>query len=156
DRRRPRTLGSALARRPHPHENPWQAAQRRRPRRARHRHYGQHPGRTPPHPGPPRSPPAPHRALRSAQQPPRVRDRDRCFRFHRGSAAAEAWNSRRKEDHQDLTSPPDEVEFLLIAAEREGSNELYRQGTLKDEAQRRLERELDLREASIASHQPEQ
>jgi monovalent cation/hydrogen antiporter len=60
------------------------------------------------------------------------------------------------EDHQDLTAPPDEIEFLLIAAERERINELYRQGTLKDEARRRLERELDLREASIASHQHEQ
>jgi monovalent cation/hydrogen antiporter len=29
-------------------------------------------------------------------------------------------------------------------------------GTLKDEARRRLERELDLREASVASHQHEQ
>jgi CPA1 family monovalent cation:H+ antiporter len=62
----------------------------------------------------------------------------------------------RKEDHQDLTSLPDEIEFLLIAAEREGINELYRHGILKDKARRRLERELDLREASIASHQHEQ
>ena len=61
-----------------------------------------------------------------------------------------------REDHQDLTAPPDEIEFLLIAAEREAINELYRQGTLKDEARRRLERELDLREAGIASHQHEQ
>jgi CPA1 family monovalent cation:H+ antiporter len=61
-----------------------------------------------------------------------------------------------KEDHQDLTAPPDEIEFLLIAAERERINELYRQGTLKDEARRRLERELDLREAGIASHQHKQ
>jgi Na+/H+ antiporter len=66
------------------------------------------------------------------------------------------YGPERKEDHQDLTSPPDEIEFLLIAAEREGINELYRQGSLKDEARRRLERELDLREASIASHQHEQ
>jgi Na+/H+ antiporter len=66
------------------------------------------------------------------------------------------YGPERKEDHQDLTSLPDEIEFLLIAAEREGINELYRQGTLKDEARRRLERELDLREASIASHQHEQ
>ena len=66
------------------------------------------------------------------------------------------YGPERKEDHQDLTSPPDEIEFLLIAAEREGINELYRQGTLKDEARRRLEHELDLREASIASHQHEQ
>ena len=49
--------------------------------------------------------------------------------------------------------PADEIELVLIAAERERINELYRQGTLKDEARRRLERELDLREASLASHE---
>ena len=50
---------------------------------------------------------------------------------------------------------PDEIELLLIAAEREQINELYRQGSLQDEARRRLERELDLREASLESHQHE-
>jgi Na+/H+ antiporter len=62
----------------------------------------------------------------------------------------------RGEDHQHLTAPADEIELLLIAAERERINELYRQGTLKDEARRRLERELDLREANLASHQHEE
>jgi CPA1 family monovalent cation:H+ antiporter len=57
------------------------------------------------------------------------------------------------EDHQDLTACPDEIHLLLIAAERERINELYRQGKLKDEARRRLERELDLREANLESHQ---
>jgi monovalent cation/hydrogen antiporter len=47
----------------------------------------------------------------------------------------------------------DEIELLLIATERECVNELYRQGTLKDEVRRRLERELDLREATLANHQ---
>jgi CPA1 family monovalent cation:H+ antiporter len=60
-----------------------------------------------------------------------------------------------EENHQDLTAPPDEIALLLIAAERERINELYRQGTLKDEARRRLERELDLREANLANHQHE-
>jgi CPA1 family monovalent cation:H+ antiporter len=50
----------------------------------------------------------------------------------------------------------DEIEFLLIAAERERVNELYRQGGLKDEARRRIERELDLREASVANHEHEE
>jgi Na+/H+ antiporter len=59
----------------------------------------------------------------------------------------------REENRQDLTAPPDEIELLLIAAERERINELYRQGTLKDETRRRLERELDLREANLANHQ---
>jgi NhaP-type Na+/H+ or K+/H+ antiporter len=62
----------------------------------------------------------------------------------------------REEGRQDLTVAPDEIELLLIAAERERINELYRQGTLKDEARRRLERELDLREAKLAIHQHEE
>jgi monovalent cation/hydrogen antiporter len=59
----------------------------------------------------------------------------------------------RDEDHRDLTACPDEIHLLLIAAERERINELYRKGKLKDEARRRLERELDLREANLESHQ---
>jgi Na+/H+ antiporter len=61
-----------------------------------------------------------------------------------------------EENRRDLTAPPDEIQLLLIAAERERINELYRQGTLKDETRRRLERELDLREANLASHQHEE
>jgi CPA1 family monovalent cation:H+ antiporter len=56
------------------------------------------------------------------------------------------------ENHQ---APPDEIALLLIGAERDRVNELYRQGTLKDEARRRLERELDLREATLANHRHE-
>jgi CPA1 family monovalent cation:H+ antiporter len=52
-------------------------------------------------------------------------------------------------------APPDEIALLLIGAERDRVNELYRQGTLKDEARRRLERELDLREATLANHRHE-
>jgi Na+/H+ antiporter len=59
---------------------------------------------------------------------------------------------QRAENHQPAASP-DEIELLLIAAERERINELYRQGTLRDEARRRLEREFDLREANITNHQ---
>jgi monovalent cation/hydrogen antiporter len=62
----------------------------------------------------------------------------------------------RVENHRRLAAPPDEIELLLIGAERERINELYRQGTLKDEARRRLERELDLREANLANHQHEE
>jgi monovalent cation/hydrogen antiporter len=61
-----------------------------------------------------------------------------------------------EENRQDLTAPPDEIQLLLIAAERERINELYRQGTLKDATRRRLERELDLREANLANHQHEE
>lgn len=42
-----------------------------------------------------------------------------------------------------------EIERALITAERERINELYRRGKLKDDSRRRLERELDLREALV-------
>ena len=45
----------------------------------------------------------------------------------------------------------DEIELLLIAAERTRINELFRSGKLKDEARRRIERELDLREAHLSN-----
>jgi CPA1 family monovalent cation:H+ antiporter len=51
--------------------------------------------------------------------------------------------------HEKLTELHDEIELLLIAAERQYINELFRRGELKDEARRRIERELDLREAHL-------
>lgn len=45
----------------------------------------------------------------------------------------------------------DEVERLLIAAERTRINELFRSGKLKDEARRRIERELDLRDSYLSN-----
>ena len=45
----------------------------------------------------------------------------------------------------------DEVELQLVEAERKLINDLYRDGKLKDEARRRIERDLDLREARLAS-----
>lgn len=57
--------------------------------------------------------------------------------------------------HQDQIAPPDEIELLLIAAERERINDLYRRGLLRDEGRRRLERELDLREAKLSTHRHE-
>jgi Na+/H+ antiporter len=48
----------------------------------------------------------------------------------------------------------DEMEGLLIAAERRRVNELFRNGALKDEARRRIERDLDMREAHLAQQQP--
>ncbi|HTO80391.1 MAG TPA: cation:proton antiporter, partial [Methylocystis sp.] len=44
----------------------------------------------------------------------------------------------------------DELYRLLIAAERTRINDLYRNGELKDEARRRIERELDMREAYLS------
>jgi CPA1 family monovalent cation:H+ antiporter len=52
-------------------------------------------------------------------------------------------------------SSHDSVELELLTAEREYINNLYRTGNLRDETRRRLERELDLREASLASHEHE-
>ncbi len=48
-----------------------------------------------------------------------------------------------------LVDQYDEVELTLISAERTAVNDLYRDGKLKDEARRRIERELDLREAVL-------
>jgi NhaP-type Na+/H+ or K+/H+ antiporter len=45
----------------------------------------------------------------------------------------------------------DDFELQLIAAERDLINGRYRAGTLKDETRRRLEHELDLRDAQLAS-----
>jgi Na+/H+ antiporter len=45
----------------------------------------------------------------------------------------------------------DQIEHLLIEAERTRVNELFRSGKLTDEARRRIERELDLREAHLSS-----
>lgn len=55
-----------------------------------------------------------------------------------------------------FTQLRDEVDLALIAAEREATNALYRNGKLKDEARRRIERDLDLREAHIANVQPDE
>jgi hypothetical protein len=75
----------------------------------------------------------------------RARYRERLRHFVRAP--------ERETSREDETGPSDEIELLLIAAERERINELYRQGTLKDETRRRLEHELDLREANLAGHQ---
>jgi monovalent cation/hydrogen antiporter len=53
--------------------------------------------------------------------------------------------------HRTLVRGGDEVEFELIAAERDLVNDLYRRGELKDETRRRIERELDLRDAHLTS-----
>jgi CPA1 family monovalent cation:H+ antiporter len=50
----------------------------------------------------------------------------------------------------------DEVERLLIAAERTRINELFRSGKLQDEARRRIERELDLRDALLSNQRSQE
>ena len=54
-----------------------------------------------------------------------------------------------EESHKKLVDLYDDVELTLLAAERQVVNDLYRDGKLKDEARRRIERELDLREAGL-------
>jgi len=56
---------------------------------------------------------------------------------------------RGKLDRRKAIERYDEVEDLLIATERSSVNELYRQNKLSDESRRRIERELDLREAQL-------
>ena len=60
------------------------------------------------------------------------------------------------DEHKKLSELHDEIELLLIAAERQQTNDLFRGGKLKDEARRRIERELDLREAHLANQRDEE
>jgi CPA1 family monovalent cation:H+ antiporter len=55
------------------------------------------------------------------------------------------------EAHRKQLEVHDEIEFVLIEAERQKLNELYRKGELEDEVRRRIERELDLREAHLVN-----
>jgi len=81
-------------------------------------------------------------------QPLRARHRHRLKHIeHRSDGNA---------GHRKVTERHDEIELLLITTERERINELFRSGMLKDEARRRIERELDLREVDLASQGTEQ
>jgi CPA1 family monovalent cation:H+ antiporter len=53
------------------------------------------------------------------------------------------------ERHKRLTEAHDDIELLMIAAERQELNELFRNGKLSDEERRHIERELDLRETHL-------
>lgn len=53
--------------------------------------------------------------------------------------------------HKKLIALYDEVELELLRAERAMVNELYRAGKLRDEPRRRLERDLDLRNAYLTN-----
>ena len=59
-------------------------------------------------------------------------------------------------EHRQLSELREDIEGLLVEAARQQVNELYRQGKLKDEPRRRLERELDLREADLANRRGEE
>jgi Na+/H+ antiporter len=53
------------------------------------------------------------------------------------------------ESHRRVVRLNDELERRLIGVERDRINDLYRRGVLKDEARRRIERDLDLREVRL-------
>jgi monovalent cation/hydrogen antiporter len=57
--------------------------------------------------------------------------------------------------HRRLAEVGEETELALIETERAMINDLYRDGKLKDEGRRRIERALDLREANIANRRAE-
>jgi monovalent cation/hydrogen antiporter len=80
-------------------------------------------------------------------EPLRARHRERLNHVVHSSDGDDA--------HQNLGELHDEIEDLLIAAERQFVNELYRLGNIKDEARRRIERELDLRDAHLRSSRPD-
>jgi Na+/H+ antiporter len=53
-------------------------------------------------------------------------------------------------DRGKLVDLDDDIKLQLLAAERDAINELYRTGALQSEPRRRIERELDLRDAQLA------
>jgi CPA1 family monovalent cation:H+ antiporter len=59
------------------------------------------------------------------------------------------------ERHRKLAELHEEIAAKLIAAERQQVNALYRADKLIDEARRRIERELDLREAQLVNRDAE-
>jgi CPA1 family monovalent cation:H+ antiporter len=61
-----------------------------------------------------------------------------------------------EDSERQLGALRDDIELLLIETERQRINELYRAGKLKDEPRRRLERELDLREAHLVNRRGEE
>jgi Na+/H+ antiporter len=83
----------------------------------------------------------------SVIQPLRILHRDRLLHIER----------RRGDDdgQKQLAACHEAIELLLIEAERQKLRELFCAGTLKDEARRRIERELDLREAHLANQRAE-
>ncbi len=58
-------------------------------------------------------------------------------------------------ERNELSELHDEIDLSLIAAERQHINDLYCDHKLTDEARRRLEKELDLREARVVNSRDE-
>jgi CPA1 family monovalent cation:H+ antiporter len=76
--------------------------------------------------------------------------------LHRDRLRRAEHRSDGDESHMKLVEVYDEIEFTLIATERDLINDLYRRGKLKDEARRRIERELDLRDAHLTNLRAEE
>jgi CPA1 family monovalent cation:H+ antiporter len=81
-------------------------------------------------------------------RPLRAHQRDRLKHIEQGTDGDAA--------HKKLTDLHCDIELQLIEAERQHVNDLFRNAKLKDEARRRIERELDLREAQIANRRAEE
>jgi NhaP-type Na+/H+ or K+/H+ antiporter len=81
-------------------------------------------------------------------RPIRTRQRHRLEHIEHGNDLDE-----RNRNFRDLH---DEIEFLLIGTERRHINEQYRRGILTDVSRRRIERELDLREAELLNQRAEE
>jgi monovalent cation/hydrogen antiporter len=74
------------------------------------------------------------------------------IRLHQQSRLNSVWHrSEDGETHQRIVKTADEIERLLIGVERDRVNQLYYAGKLKDEARRRIERDLDLRESRLTN-----
>ncbi len=73
----------------------------------------------------------------------RARQRERLKHIEHRSALDDG--------HRKLTALHDELELLLITAERDYVNEQFRKGALNDKSRRRIERDLDLRESRLAN-----
>ncbi len=79
------------------------------------------------------------------------------LRVHHKGRLARIDRRRGDDDGQKkLATCHDEIELMLIEAERQRLRELFCKGELKDEARRRIERELDLREAHLANQRGEE
>jgi CPA1 family monovalent cation:H+ antiporter len=76
---------------------------------------------------------------------------DPLHSFHADRLRHLDYGSSDHPEHRRVVAIHREVAALLLAAERDAINELYRAGNLRDEPRRRIERDLDLRDAQISN-----
>jgi CPA1 family monovalent cation:H+ antiporter len=70
---------------------------------------------------------------------------------HQGRLAHAEQRIDGQDGHRELSRRDEAIEAVLLQAERDRINQLYRTGELKDEPRRRIERDLDLRDAQLAN-----